>query len=99
MMENMKQSDFVNLLATKGYTKKDAKQVVDDFIATLMECIAEGDEVHFHGFGTFSTIEVGDKEALDVHTRERFVIPGHKLPKFQAGKRLRRAVQDGFVRE
>lgn len=98
MNQSMKQRDFVELLTTKGYTKKDAKQVVDDVIATLMECLAEGNEVHFHGFGTFSVIDMNDRESVDMQTQERIIIPGHKAPKFQAGKSLRRAVREGFVR-
>lgn len=95
----MKQRDFVELLAAKGYTKKDAKQIVDDMIGTLMECLAEGEEVHFHGFGSFSVIDLGDRESIDMQTQERIIIPGHKAPKFLAGKSLRRAVREGFVRE
>lgn len=99
MGQYMKQRDFVELLATKGYTKKDAKQIVDDMLSTLMECMAEGDEVHFHGFGTFSVIDVADRESIDMQSQERIIIPGHKAPKFQPGKSLRRAVREGFVRE
>lgn len=99
MNQSLKHREFVELLAKKGYTKKDAKQIVDDFIVTLMECMAAGDEIHFHGFGTFSVIEVDDRESVDMQTQERIVIPGHSVPKFSAGKSLRRAVRDGFVRE
>ena len=62
----MKQRDFVELLAAKGYTKKDAKQIVDDMIGTLMECLAEGEEVHFHGFGSFSVIDLGDIDTTTI---------------------------------
>lgn len=99
MKQYMKQRDFVNVLATKGYTKKDAKQVVEDVITTLMECLAEEDEIHFHGFGVFSVIDVKEHESVTVDTQERIVIPGYKAPKFQAGKRLKRAVREGFLRE
>lgn len=94
----MKQIEFIERLAEKGYTKRDAKQIVDDMMNTIIECMINGESVKLHGFGTFSVADIPDRESVDVQTKERFVIPGHKAPKFIAGKLLRRAVKEGVLR-
>lgn len=44
--------EFINHLSQKGYTKRDANMMIDDFIKTLEEFLVEGKAVMFHGFGT-----------------------------------------------
>ena len=45
--------EFVERLSKKGYTKRDAGVVMDDFIKTLEEALVNGETVNFHRFGTF----------------------------------------------
>jgi len=95
----LNKQEFVSRLAEKGYTKRDAECVVNDFIDTLTELMVRGEEVHFHGFGVFSVRNSKPRESVDMYTKERKLIPGHKAPRFTAGKLLRRAVKEGFIRE
>lgn len=95
----MKRNDIVERLALKGYTKKDAETILDDFISMLTEALVAGESVQIHGFGTFEVKECAEKETVDIKTKERIVIPAYKAPKFTAGKLLKRAVKEGFVRE
>lgn len=97
MKNCLTQREFVNLLAAKGYTKKDTRQIVDDFITTVMECLAEGYGVSFHGFGMFDIIELKDRESIDMRSQQRILIPGRKIPKFVAGTSLKRAVREGHL--
>lgn len=95
----MKQNEFVARFARKGYTKKDASTIIKDFITTISEILIEGEPVQLYGFGTFSVRESADREGVDVNTKERITIPGHKAPKFVPGKLLKRAIKEGILRE
>lgn len=94
----MKKQEFSERLAMKGYTKTDAKQITNDVITTIMECLVDGESVLFHGFGTFKVSEVAARETVDMQTKERIVIPAHEAPKFVPGKELKRAIKEGVVR-
>ena len=95
----LNKTDFIARLAGKGYTKKDAESIVNDFLDTLTQAMVAGESVQFYGFGTFAVRDSAAREAVDMHTKERIVIPGHKAPKFTPGKLLRRAVKEGIIRE
>lgn len=95
----MKEADFIERLSKKGYTKHDAKIIIDDFTRVVMESLADGEEVKLHGFGTFSIKDVKEHEMVQVHTKERIIVPGYKIPKFTAGVQFKRAVKEGLIRE
>lgn len=95
----LKRNDIIERLTTNGYTKKDAGIILDDVVKILTEAMVNGETVQIHGFGTFSTKECKSRETIDLQTKERIIIPAYKAPKFTAGKLLKRAVKEGFVRE
>lgn len=89
--------DFINAFAKRGYTKKDSALIMDDFIYTLEEILAEGDAVMFRGFGTFSVKDIGERESISPRTKERIRIPAHKEVRFLPGKQLKRIVREGTM--
>ncbi len=91
--------DFIDRMAKKGYTKKDAACILDDVLQVITEILAEGLSVHFHGFGTFSVHDAAPREGIDFQTKTRIKIPGHRSPKFVPGKLLKKSVKDGVLRE
>lgn len=95
----LKRNDIIERLAQKGYTKKDAGVILDDIFMLITEELVNGESVQIHGFGTFDVKECAERETVDLQTKERIVIPPYKAPKFTAGKLLKRAVKEGFVRE
>lgn len=95
----LKRNDIIERIALKGYTKKDAEIILDDFVAVITEALVNGENVQIHGFGTFGVKECAEKETVDIKTKERIVVPAYKAPKFTAGKLLKRAVKEGFIRE
>lgn len=99
MDKALNKAEFIARFAPKGYTKKDADVIVDDIFRTITEILAEGKSVRFQGFGSFEVRDVKDRESTNPQTQEPLLIPGHKAPKFVAGKLLRRAVKEGFLRE
>lgn len=94
----MKKKDFVDALAEKGYTKKDATQVVTDVFETVIEQLAAGNEVFIYGFGTFAVKTTPAHEITAVKNGERILLPEYKTPRFVAGGPLKRAVREGMHR-
>lgn len=95
----VKRKDFIDRLADKGYTKHDAKIIMEDMILTIREALAEGENVVFRGFGTFVVYESYPRPYVDQHTKEWKVAPSVKKPKFVPGKSLRRDVLEGRIRD
>lgn len=95
----LKRNDIIERLALKGYTKKDAGVILDDLVSTITEALVDGESVQIHGFGMFDVKEYKPRETVDLQTKERIIIPSYKAPKFTAGKLLKRAVKEGFIRE
>ena len=89
--------DFINAFAKRGYTKKDSALIMDDFIYTLEEILAEGDAVMFRGFGTFSVKDIDERESISPRTKERIRILAHKEVRFLPGKQLKRIVREGTM--
>lgn len=86
--------DFIQQLADeKHYTKKAAKQLVDDFWDMLVMNIREGNTVSFHGYGTFDIVERAPRMNRSVRTGEFIMMPPHLIPRFYAGETIRRAVR------
>lgn len=92
-------AEIIERFAEKGYTKKDAETILDDFVYMLTELLVEGEEVCFHGFGTFSVRDSKPKELVSPITKERLLVPGHRAPRFTPGNMLKRAVKEGLLRE
>lgn len=95
----LNKSDFINRLAAIGYTKKAANDIITDFTKVLSQIMVEGESLQLQGFGTFAVKELAPRESVDYQSKEKFIIPAHKIPKFIPGQALRRAVKEGFIRE
>ena len=95
----LKRLDIVERLAANGYTKKSAGLIIDDVVKVISEALVEGEDVQFHGFGTFCVRDVAPRETTDFKTRDRITIPTHKAPKFVPGAQLKRWVREGAIRD
>ncbi len=91
--------EFIERLSQKGYTKRDAGIVMDDFIKTLEEALVGGESVMFHGFGTFDIRERAERESSNPQTKERIVIPSYRAAHFTPGKKLKREIKEGLIRD
>lgn len=72
--------------------KIEAERLVNTFLNTVKECISEGKDVAFVGFGTFKIKEKAQTVGRNPHTGEEVVIPSKKVVKFRAGKELKEIV-------
>ena len=84
--------DFINRLAEKGYTKKDAALITDDVLNEISEILASGDSVRFHGFGTFEVKEMAEKRIRTPHGEVK-VVDSYPMPRFYAGNGLKKMIR------
>ena len=85
--------------AMHGYTRKDAKMILQDFSDIVVECLLEGESVPIVGLGEFKVRDSKPKSMLDFQTGERRIVEAHKAAHFVTGKRLRMSLKLGqFIR-
>ncbi|WP_024889838.1 HU family DNA-binding protein [Luteimonas huabeiensis] len=89
----MKKSDLVNSVAAKSdLTKAQASTAVDAVFDTIIEALAQGEDVTIAGFGTFEVRVRAARTGRNPRTGEEIQIPASKNPAFKAGKALKDAV-------
>lgn len=72
-----------------------AERVVNTFLDTIAQGLANGERVTVTGFGTFEVRKRKARVGRVPHTGERVPIPEHLTPAFIAGVGLKRVVQGG----
>jgi DNA-binding protein HU-beta len=92
--------EFVDAVAGRaGMSKRDAAKVVDAFLDTVTDALAQGDEVSFTGFGKFSTQYRKERQGVNPRNpSEKVTIPASTVPKFSAGSALKGMVVGSFGR-
>ena len=81
--------EFIDRMAENGgITKKAAKQGLDLFFETLMECIAEGEKVLLVGLGRFEMKTIKERRGRVPLSGAECVIPEHRVMKFHASETL-----------
>lgn len=75
-----------------------SKTMVKDFVDTFTEYVTNtlkaGDSVQIIGFGMFTTTDRASKKGVNPRTGESIDIPARRVPKFVAGKELKRSVSN-----
>lgn len=90
----MSKKDFVEALAKRtGETKKRAEELVNDFLETVEESLANGDSVQFVGWGAFTVVQRAERKGINPQTKEEMTIPARKAVKFKVGKGLAEKVK------
>lgn len=85
--------DLVKILSEKtGLAQKQTTQLIDAFIETVGEKLAEGDRVQLMGFGTFMTRKREGREGRKPGTGEKITILASIAPAFKPGKGLKEKV-------
>lgn len=90
----MNKAELVAAVAEKtGFTKKDAENAVNAFVAAVEGALIAGDKVQLIGFGTFETRERKARQGRNPRKPGEVInIPASKAPVFKAGKALKDAV-------
>ena len=89
----MNKSQVIDVVAQKtGLKKKEAEGVVNAFLSTVEEALANGEKVQLVGFGTFETKQRAARIGRNPAIKESIEIPASKHPAFTAGKALKETV-------
>ena len=75
-------------------SKTDAANALDAFVATVTKTLKKKQTVVIVGFGTFKTSRTAAREGRNPQTGEKLKIKAKTVPKFQAGKSLKDAVNN-----
>ena len=81
------------IAAATGLTKMETEAVVDGFMQTVLEAVAEGDRVELRGFGTFRAVERAPRTARNPRTDQPVPVPRRMAPVFKPAQDFRRRVE------
>lgn len=86
--------EFIDKMAENGgITKKAARQGVDLFFETLMDCMAEGEKVMFNNFGRFEMRTLEQRKGR-LPLGGECIIPEHKKMKFYPSRAWSKKIED-----
>ncbi len=89
----MNKSDLIDAIATKADLSKAASaRALDALIETIVDAVAQGDDVSLVGFGSFKAVERAAREGKNPKTGEKLTIAETTVPKFAAGASFKAAV-------
>ncbi|MFA5358714.1 MAG: HU family DNA-binding protein [Patescibacteria group bacterium] len=90
----MNKATLIETLAQKAnVSKKQAEDLVDALMQTIMDTIKDGGEVTLTGFGTFSARVRKGREGINPRSKTSITIPPTKVVKFKAGKVLKETLK------
>ena len=86
--------EFIDRMAeTGGITKKAAREGLELFIETLMDCMCENEKVMFNNFGRFEMKTLGSRKGR-LPLGGECIIPEHKKMKFYPSKALSKKIEE-----
>ena len=86
--------EFIDRMAeTGGITKIAAREGLELFIETLMDCICENEKVMFNNFGRFEMKTLGSRKGR-LPLGGECIIPEHKKMKFYPSKTLSKKIEE-----
>ena len=93
----MTKADLVQLASeaiVPGITKKDCAVVVDAFLNSIKDAMAEHKNIEIRGFGTFKVRERKSRLARNPRTGDPVEVPPRAVPVFKPSKELRAIVEE-----
>ncbi|GAB5535715.1 MAG: HU family DNA-binding protein [Rubricoccaceae bacterium] len=91
----MTKAQIVDRIAgATGLTKIETEAVVDGFMHTVLDAVADGDRVELRGFGTFKAVERAPRTARNPRTDETVRVPRRYSPVFKPAQEFRRVVEE-----
>ncbi len=90
----MTKEGLIEVIVNKiGCSKKQAGDILETIIDTIIQSLSKGEEVTITGFGTFSIKKRAPRTGVNPKTGEKIQIPAMTVPKFKPGKALKEAVK------
>ena len=83
----MTKADIVNEIAkSTGVEKVQVQQIVEAFMESVKDSLAENNNVYLRGFGSFIIKKRATKVARNISKNTTITIPEHKIPAFKPAK-------------
>jgi integration host factor beta subunit len=85
----MTKAELVAQVAAKTQmTQQQIAQIVDLFLASIMEAVQAGDKVELRGFGSFRRRARRPRQGRNPKTGDAIEVPAQVVPFFTAGKQI-----------
>jgi DNA-binding protein HU-beta len=89
----LNKAELVEIVAKEaGTTKKDAEQIINSTMNSIIKQVASGEKVTLVGFGTFELRQRKARTGRNPKTNEPLHIPAKRVPGFKVGKEFLEAV-------
>jgi len=90
----MTKAQLIDSIAKKAkISKKAAGIALDAFVDAVTAALKKGDRITLVGFGTFMVAKRKARTAKNPQTGETIKVPAKRVPKFKAGRELKKAVK------
>lgn len=91
----MNKEDLVRRVAeSTGQSRQVTRRVLDTFLATVSDNLAEGENIEIRGFGSFKVVNRRERTARNPRTGEKVQIPSRLVPAFKPSRCLNEKVAD-----
>ena len=71
---------------TTGIDKASVVAVIEQFMTTVKDSLAHGENVYLRGFGSFIVKRRAEKTARNISKNTTIIIPAHNIPAFKPSK-------------
>ncbi len=89
----MTKADLVERVAIEAdMTKKDAEQLVEIVLDSIIDTLNAGDKIELRGFGSFRVRERNSRKGRNPKTGEAVDIPAKRVAYFKPGKDLKELI-------
>jgi DNA-binding protein HU-beta len=89
----MNKADLIGRIAKDAkIPKATAASALDVLLEAISDTLKKGQSVTLVGFGTFMVADRKARRGRNPRTKKEIKIPARRVPKFKAGKDLKRAV-------
>ena len=85
----MNKADLIDrVLQEVGSTQKEAEQIVEIILASMVRALSTGDKVEIRGFGSLHTRKRRGRIARNPKTGARVNVPAKRIPFFKPSKEV-----------
>ena len=84
-----------HLFEELGLSKRDSKNMVEEFFEEIRSTLANGEQVKLSGFGNFDLRQKSERPGRNPKTGEDIPISARKVVTFRPGQKLKTSVEEG----
>ncbi|MBR3717580.1 MAG: integration host factor subunit beta [Bacteroidaceae bacterium] len=82
------------IIKNTGIDRKTASAAVEAFMTSVIDALADGENVYLRGFGSFNVKKRAQKTARNISKNTTIIIPEHNIPAFKPAKTFISAMQN-----